>query len=371
MILGIDAREIQNGITTGIGRALDVFLDYFAEADDENRCVLFSGVPLCKDYGLRVKSIVKKERFTFFWDQVTLSRLIKKQKIDLFFSPYYKIPLFCMRPCISTVFDLMYLYYDSIQPGKTSVLARFYYETIAKRMAHRSAAIYTCSHFTKSQIIKTYAVSPDKIKVIPLGIGKQFTPETDMIKIQEIKNRYHISSGYILYTGNAKPHKNLKTLLAAFKKIKALFPSLELVLAGPVPEQINGIVNNEENSSVICTGKVLENDLPALYSGASVFVMASLYEGFGYPPLEALACGTPVVCSNVSSLPEVVGDAGLLVDPSDAQQMAESVIRVLQSSALAESMIKAGLVRAKEFGAEKTTGRLYELIKECFFTHSF
>jgi glycosyltransferase involved in cell wall biosynthesis len=368
MKIGIDAREIQDGITTGMGRALAVFLDYFSALNDRNMCILFSGNPVpegCFSPSPRIRNIVRKENNMWLWDQFVLYGLIKNTRIDLFYSPYYKLPLLCPCPAVNAIFDLMYVYCE-LYKKELDLLSLLYLKTFGRLMAHKTGAIFTCSEYSKTEIIKFHGVKPEKITVIYLGLDEIYTPVRDPERIAETKKNYSIDSDFILYTGNFKPHKNVETLIRAFEKVLKIFPDITLVLAGaPIvsAEKIEKCIQSSPaSSSIIVTGKIPIEDQVVLYSSAVVFVMPSLYEGFGYPPLEAMACGTPVVSSVETSLKEIVGDAGVPVDPRNPQQIAEKVMAILQSPDLAMSLRKKGIERAKQFTRERYARSLYKLL---------
>ncbi|MBN1127975.1 MAG: glycosyltransferase family 4 protein [Chitinispirillaceae bacterium] len=367
MRIGIDAREIEAGVRTGIGRALDVFLDYFGEREDDNTAILFSTCPVPRPDSPRIRNIVTPATITPLWDQVTLPGLIRKEKIDLFYSTYYKIP-FCARcPCVSTIYDLMYLTFPPYRKG--SLLSMLFFTTIGRLFVWRTARIMTSSAFSKKEILSFYRTDPEIVSVIPPGLPSFFHPAAPD-SVERVKKAAGIDGEYILYTGNFKPHKNVGTLVRAFAAVHRRFPALSLVLAGahdrhfaPVAREIN---DHGLNKCVITPGAIEETDLPALYSGARLFVMPSLFEGFGYPPLEAMACGTPVVCSNAASLPEVIGDAALIIDTREPGPMSEAMGRVLASRELARSLSEKGVVHVRPFLGERYAEALYSaLITTC------
>jgi glycosyltransferase involved in cell wall biosynthesis len=361
MIIGIDAREIQNGVNTGIGRALSVFLDYFKGLDDQNRVVLFSAIPLRIEFGNRVDSVVRPESNTFLWDQVILVGLIKRHHVDLFYSPYYKIPVFCSCQVVSAIFDLIYLYYKPYK-ARMSIGQRLYYRVISTIMALRANAIVTCSEFSKKDVLKYYRVGKKKVHVVLLGLDEKYRQVTDMLRIKNVREKYAIPDEFILYTGNFKLHKNVEAILRAYTLLKNDFGSLALVLAGSKDRFYERLAPLIDDKRIISTGAISLDDQIALYSGAKLFVFASLYEGFGFPPLEAMACGTPVICSNHGSLPEVVGDAGMLVDGNDSAFLAAKIKEVLKSNELQKRMSLAGLKRAKEFTQKRYSRELYKLL---------
>lgn len=368
MLIGIDAREIQDGIFTGIGRALSVFLEYFSRQNDNNTCILFSSKPIpkeCVGFSSRIHAIVKKEKYMWLWDQTTLLHLIKKNKIDLFYSPYYKIPVLCPCPCVSAIFDLMYVYCEYYK-RELSFLSLLYLKTFGWLMAHRADAIFTCSEYSKSEIIRFYGVKPGKIEVIYLGLDDIYKSVCDPDQIKTTKKKFNIDSDFILYTGNFKPHKNVETLIYAFDIVVKEFPDIKLVLSGAQKRHakiIEELISSCQcKNNIIITGDIPIQDQVILYSAAKVFVMPSLYEGFGYPPLEAMACGTPVISSILTSLSEIVGDAGIRVDTRNQKQIAEKIIEVLKSPELASCLAKRGLEWSQQFTSTKYAKQLYELL---------
>ncbi len=368
MIIGIDAREIQDGITTGMGRALSVFLDYFSTLNDCNSCILFSSKPVpenCYSPSSRIRTMIKKENCMWLWDQFVLRRLITENNIDLFYSPYYKIPLFCPIPTVSAIFDLMYVYCEQYKK-KLSLLSLIYLKTFGRLMAHQANIIFTCSEYSKTEIIRFHGINPEKIKVIYLGLDNLYTPVCDQGRIAVTKEKYSINGDFILYTGNFKPHKNIESLICAFEIVSEIKSNIKLVLAGAQivsAEKIEKqIQSSSAKTSIIVTGRIPLEDQITLYSSAKVFVMPSFYEGFGYPPLEAMACGVPVVSSVETSLGEIVGTAGIAIDPKNPQQIAEKILAVLKSPDLAVSLIKKGKKRAEQFTQEKYARLLYELL---------
>ena len=367
MRLGIDAREIQEGVYTGIGRALVNFLEYLSTQDNSDTCVLFSSKIIPIDFGPKVIHVVMPESQTFLWDQWTLPQAIKKSGVDLFYSPYYKIPLLKPCPTVSAILDLMYLtykpYYQVMSP-----VAKLYYATFGRWYAHRADWILTCSQYSKQEIKQTCGVDEGKIKVIALSVAPIYFSAYDEGKIKAIKQKFNINGRYLLYMGNFKTHKNIALLIQAYARIAKEFSDVNLVLAGPLEhtylQLVKTIEDHQLKNRVIFTGKIMESDEPQyLYQGAEVFVMPSLYEGFGIPPLEAMACGVPVVASQETSLPQIVGEAGVLVDAKDASQMAEAIKSIFENAQLKQELKIKGLQRAQIFESRKVAQEMADFFK--------
>jgi len=357
MRLGIDAREIQNGVYTGIGRALVNFLWYFSELNNEDTCVLFSSQKIPIDFSPRIKNIVLSEHITLIWDQWQLPQALKKEKVDVFYSPYYKVPL--MKPCImvSAILDLMYLTFEPYYK-KMSWFTKVYYAIFGRAYAWRSDKILTCSEYSGHDIQRVYGVEKKKIEIIPLSVGDIYRPDTGLSMIE---------GRYILYVGNFKEHKNVGNLIEAYAALALEFPDLKLVLAGPkehtYPKLVELVNRHGLAHRVVFPGKISEKDRPQiLYSQAEVFVMLSLYEGFGLPPLEAMACGVPVVVSNRTSIPEVVKDAGLLLDPNDIAAVSDAIKKIITSESLKKEMVIKGLCYSKEYDSRRISAQMYDFL---------
>lgn len=226
----------------------------------------------------------------------------------------------------------------------------------------RADAVITDSYNSKQDIVRYYGVVDKKVRVIHLGVDETYRPVSEKGRFVE-----GIKGPYILNVGTLEPRKNLITLLKAFKLAKAAGIPHKLVIAGlkgwgdtKIEREIKGI-----ESDIVLAGYLPQEELPGLYSFADLFIYPSLYEGFGLPPLEAMACGTPVITSNVSSLPEVVGDAAITVDPRDEKRLSEMILKVLADRELRESLKRKGLERARLFSWEKTakeTLKVYESV---------
>ena len=253
-----------------------------------------------------------------------------------------------------TIHDLGYLHF----PRAHRLLDRLYLDLSTRFNARAAAHIIADSQATKRDLVERYGVEPSKISVIYPGYDEEaFQPVREREAIEAVKARYGIAGDYILFVGTIQPRKNLVRLMEAFSLLKRQAADLQLVIAGKKGWLYEAIFRRVEElgleGQVVFTGYVAEEGLPALFSGARLFVFPSLYEGFGLPVLEAMACGTPVVCSNASSLPEVAGDAALLFDPLDVEGMAAAMGRVLGDERLRAELIERGLQRARGFSWEK------------------
>ena len=364
MKIGVDAREIQDGVTTGIGRSLANFIHYFGLNEKRHELILFSEKKPPFKLNNNISGAVLSKISAPFWDQWKLPKAIADYQIDLFYSPYYKIPLLTKTPIVSQILDLMFL---SFEPYRKNIRfhRKLYYPSFGKMFAHKSVNIITDSEHAKKDIVKIWKIIPEKITVIPLGLAKRYRPITDPTLLNKVKIKFQLPDRFVLYLGNFLPHKNVVSLVKAFKAIQNRFDDVHLVLAGPLDsssKKIQRLVSSEGlEDRISFTDTIREDDYPeALLSLAEVFVFPTLYEGFGLPPLEAMACGTPVVVSNRTSVPEVVGDAGLLVNPTNMVEIGHAIAGLLENSEKRTQYSQKGLNRAKNFREKDTAGKLYE-----------
>ncbi len=242
-------------------------------------------------------------------------RILKKAKIDLFFSPHFNIPYFCPVPCIVTIHDLILHRY----PNNAPLIKRFFYVVLMKRSLQQSVRIITVSEFVRTEIDEVYHHQySQKITVIPEAVSETFSHQSEAVQKKAFK-RFGISSPYFLYVGNAKEHKNVQMLLNAFEKAALQDTELVLVMSG---KEVRSL---KVPTKVIVLSDVQDHELQALYSGAVCFVTASLYEGFGLPILEAEACHCPVIATRSSAMPEVGSDAVYFCEPT-----VEAFVQALQ-----------------------------------------
>jgi glycosyltransferase involved in cell wall biosynthesis len=230
-----------------------------------------------------------------------------------------------------------------------------------------SQAVIVDSEFTKKDILSTFQVKPDKIRVIPLGVGEQYRQLRDNGSVAGFRDRFGLDRQYVLYVGNIKPHKGIETLLEAFRQIHKS-NGVDLVLAGGSIQddrRLGGMAKEFGISERIKElGRLSDDDLVAAYNGAEVLVMPSRYEGFGLPALEAMSCGVPVLVSNAASLPEIVGDAAVVFRVGDSRELADGLVRVLNEPSTRRKMIQKGLHWAKQFTWRQTAAMTLETYEQ-------
>ncbi len=297
------------------------------------------------------------------WEVPQLLRLLHA---DLYHSAYVVMPYAPRVPTVLTVYDLIPLLYPEQSSGRARLLARWA-NVLALRTARRVLAI---SEATRTDYIRHLDAKPKKIITVPLAADPTFAPIADPRRLAALAEKYALPETYVLYFGSNKPHKNLARLVEAWHITdrQRQVAGCKLVIAGVwdrrYPEAQRRVEALRLHDRVVFLGPVTEADLPALYSRAKLFVFPSLYEGFGLPVLEAMACGTPVVCSEVSSLPEVAGDAALLVNPLNVDALAEAISRVCTDRPLADELRRRGLAQASRFAWEQTAHRTLAIYRQ-------
>ncbi len=277
-----------------------------------------------------------------------------KEDFDLYYTPNYTAPVLLKRPIIFTIHDLIHLLFSE----GYSFFHRLYYNLIIKNLCDKSLKIVTVSESSKRDIVRFFNLPDDKIIVNYNGVDEKFSPGERDSALRYVRERFGITERFLLWVGNPKPHKNLDNTLKAFEILKRNFNSIKLVLVGA---EIKG---NRKNEDIIVANVSSDNELVALYRSAEVLLAPSLYEGFCLPVLEALACGCPVVTSNVSSLPEVVGDAGIMVNPGSADEIAGAVLRILNDRSLRQVLVNKGIDRAKRFKWRDSAKNLLRIFQE-------
>lgn len=313
--------------------------------------------------GSNVESISPRQPFTgalgHAWEQIVLPRLVKDR---LLWSPSNTGPL-AISFQVVTIHDLSPLD-DPRWHGR-----RFgaWYRWLLPRLTHTARRLITPSLFTRERLVERLQVPPDKIAVIPLGVDKRFRPRPSEEVERVVRNLALPSRTYVLVVGSLEPRKNLRRLLLSWDLAHRSLPGdLWLVVTGGRGSK--GVFRSQDLHSVPprvhLTGYVADHHLPALYSGATAFVYPSLYEGFGLPILEAMAAGTPVLTSNRTSLPEVVGDSGLLVDPENVDDLAASLRGLIEDAGLREGLREKGLRRAAAFTWERAAAETWNVLEE-------
>jgi glycosyltransferase involved in cell wall biosynthesis len=280
-------------------------------------------------------------------------------RLDIFHSPDFVLPPVARATKVLTIHDLSFLRV----PECADPRLRWYLGQVVPRSVRRADYLLADSESTRRDLIELLGVPPERAQVIYGGVDPTFAPVEDKAALQAIRERYALGRPFILAVGTLEPRKNYPNLIRAFAQARerAHLPHVLLIVGkkGWVYEPIFAAVEELGLQDVVLfPGFVPDAELPALYSAADLLATPSFYEGFGLPPLEAMACGTPVVVADVSSLPEVVGDAGLRVDPHNVDALAEAILSLIQDSALRRSLRATGFVQARKFTWDKAAREL-------------
>jgi glycosyltransferase involved in cell wall biosynthesis len=297
---------------------------------------------------------------------LTLSAELRKHPVDVL-HVQFTAPPFCPCPVVVSIHDLSFEHL----PETFNRRSRTQLRLTVRHSARRAARILSLSEHTRRDIIETYGINEDHIDAIPLAAPEHFAPVQDNDEIQRVRHNYGIDGDYILSVGSIQPRKNLARLIRAYASLRGEVTAKKLpklVLAGKCAwlydETLRALDESGAKEAVVLTGYVPESDLPALYSGAVCFVYPSYFEGFGLPPLEAMKCGAPVIVGNRTSLPEVVGDAALLVDPFDVAAIGAAIKRLIEDPELRTELSIKGQERANAFNWRETARRTLAVYKQ-------
>ena len=366
MRIAIDARKLRD---YGIGTYVRNLLRHLARIDTTTEYVL-----LCRPHdadlpaklGDNFRGVTERAQPYTIREQLTVPLDLRREGVHLFHAPHYVLPP--LTPCKSvvTIHDCIHLRFPQYLPNR---LAYAYARSSLWIATHRATRVLTVSEASKRDILRYFRVPEEKIDVIYNAIDEQFEHRAANDEIQRVRERYQLYDPFVLYAGNIKPHKNLERLIEAFHTLrKNGFEHVKLLIIGDEISKYatlrRAVHRYKLHHHVRFLGFVSDKTLACLYRLAGVFVFPSLYEGFGLPPLEAMASGTPVITSNVSSLPEVVGDAALLIDPYEPDAIYEAMRRVLTEPELAASLRARGLERVRQFSWERSIRRVHQIYHE-------
>ena len=359
MRVAIDARKLHD---FGIGTYIRNLLKQLARLDPNTEYVLLTradDLAVAAQLGPNFRSVLEPSPNYSIQEQLHVPWVLLREKPDVFHAPHYILPTGVRAKSVVTIHDCIHLMFPQYLPNR---IAKTYARMAMWSAARRSHCILTVSQASKRDILHFFAVPPEKIEVIYNAIDDGFWVEPNEEAVARVRERYQLDQRFVLYVGNIKPHKNLVRLIEAFAALRhGEFEDLKLLIIGDeiskLPALRRAVHSLKLHKHVRFLGYQPDDTLAILYRLASLFVFPSLYEGFGLPPLEAMASGTPVVTSNVSSLPEVTGDAAVLVDPHDVASIEHGMRRVLTDQTLAAEMRRRGLIRAREFSWERSVAR--------------
>jgi glycosyltransferase involved in cell wall biosynthesis len=374
MRIMIDARMGHTRV--GMGVYVRGLLRSLSKIDKENEyfVILNKGkkdnfIPLQDNFhkiytGVTYSNYLKRD----LWEQIYLPILLNRYNIDVYHGPNYILPLFSNKKMILTIYDttISFSNYGWYKP-----VSRYRVQKLLSLSAKKADKIITGSEHSKKDIISILGIPEEKIKVIYIGVDEEYKVIKDQSKLNLVKAKYGLNKKFILHVGSLNPRKNISRLIEAYNKLPLeLSKEYQLVLVGGKGWRSNEIFAKIEklglNDKVLFTGFVEDDDLHLLMNAASLLVFPSLYEGFGIPPLEAMACGIPVVASNTSSIPEVVGDAALLFDPYNVEEMSVAIYKALTDEQLRNDLVKRGFERVKYFSWKKTAQETLAVYNEIY-----
>ena len=375
MIIGVDGNEANTEKRVGVGQYSLALLGFWQKwANKENQFWVYLHGPANKKVLPPPCPYFSYLSFgpQRFWTQFALPAKLyfQKEKPSVFFSPAHYSPRFSPIPTVLTIHDLAFFYY----PKEFKTRDLWQLKRWTAYSVKKAQKIIAVSQNSKNDLIRFYGLPEEKISVVYNGYDRErFSPKKNKREIGRVRKKYQTGADYLLYVGTLQPRKNIISLIKAFPFIlnqdQRRRKTLKLVVAGKkgwLYENLFSAVRELKlTEKVIFTDFVPDEDLPYLLSGAKLFVLPSLYEGFGLTALEAMACGAPVLVSKNSSLPEVVGEAGLyLENPEDLQEISQKVGQILDNRDLAASLAKKGLEQAQKFSWEKCARQTLDLIQK-------
>lgn len=379
--IGIDAR-FYGPVGKGLGRYTQEIVDGLIKLDQENQYIIFLSPENFAQFKLpneRISKVLIKARWYSLAEQIVLPFLIWQKKIDLMFFPHFNVPAFCPTRFLVTIHDLILTKFPTQHASTLNyffyTLKNWGYKLIIWLAIKRSQAILTVSEFTCSDILTQFKVKSEKVKVIYEGVANLNLVNLKILSSDVVLKKYNIQKPFLLYVGNVYPHKNLEKFIDSFSRLisQKEYQNLKLVLVGKHDYFYNRLKNfafekqlyseNNKNNKVIFTGFVPDNELNILFQEALTYVFPSLYEGFGLPPLEAMAQGCPVISSNQASMPEILGEAAFYFNPSSLEETQKSVIEIIKNENLRHLLIQKGREQVKKYSWDRCANETFEIIK--------
>lgn len=356
MHIGIDARMYgtQNG---GIGRYIEQLIKYLSRLDNENQYTVFVKPESAHLLLPENWNVVRAPIHWYTWkEQTQMLKILNNHPTDLMHFPHWNVPLMYNKPFVVTIHDLILFHFPSKKASTLSplkyLIKQYAYKKVINHAAKKSKHILTVSNFSKQDIVNTLQIDPNKITVTPLGITQNNAIPNKTMKSNETPNT--TSRPYVLYVGVQYPHKNLEFLINLFQDSK--LSQYDLIIAGPrgpFSKKLKDFIETKGHIKII--HDLSDSELNALYTHASAFVFPSHYEGFGLPPLEAMAHGVPVVASNKTAMIETLKGAALLCDPLDSNQWIESLEIILKDKTARARFVAQGKARSQQYSWERCT----------------
>ncbi|MFC1656884.1 glycosyltransferase family 4 protein [Patescibacteria group bacterium] len=370
MRIGIDAR-FYNKQTRGISRVIREFLTHLINMDKKNTYVVFLLQGDVKNFEHKAKNIeifVSRSKYYSLEEHFIFPKEIKQAKVQFMHFLNFNAPYNCPVPYIVTIHDLTLFFY----PGrkKKSIIHKLVYKTVMGRAVRKAKFVHAITNHTKQDIMQIFHIPKDKIKVIYEGVNDNFRPIKSQKLIQKVLDKYAVKKPYFIYHGAWRKHKNIVNLIKAFDKFSILNKSqnFKLVIAGKIdleypeiPEVVKDL--NIEDRVIFLDKFISDKELASLFSACTSYVFPSLYEGFGLTPLEAMSCGAPVLSSDASCMPEVLGEAAYYFDPNNIEDITTAMNRIATNSRLQNDFSLRSLKQIKHYSWQSMTSGILELYK--------
>lgn len=355
--IGIDIRKLKD---FGIGTHIHNLLSGLAAEDKDNDYVLFHRPG--EDITALPASMEKVEEPSGLYslrEPFSLGKSVRRARLDLLHCPHYVTPFRPGCRLVVTIHDIIHLLFPEYLPGRA---ARLYAAYFLKRAARKADVIFTVSESSRRDILKHLPAREEQVLTVHNAVDPVFSRPVEAERLKAVKDKYHLFAPYVLYVGNDKAHKNLATAVEAFRQFSGMSGfGWNFVLAGGTFKDptigaaiLRQVEESQLSDSVSFLGFIPGEDLAAVYTGAEIFIFPSLYEGFGLPPLEAMAAGVPVVASNRPAMPEVLGDAAVLADPTDPTRLGTAMLRLANEPELRKELIRKGKQQAAKYTWSKT-----------------
>jgi glycosyltransferase involved in cell wall biosynthesis len=370
MRIGIDATALPPQ-PVGAGNYIIQLIRALAKADINAQLVIFAQKKSPALIDLPVESsiewrIVKdmSPGSRMIWEQSRLPALVNNTNLDLLHSLHYTRPLRLSCASVVTFHDMTFFLFPQLHTRAR----RLFFPTVMRTSARQADAIITVSESTRQDAIRLLSIDPGKVFTTQLGVDPTFRPINDIGEMDDVAAKYDLHENFILYLGTIEPRKNLPVLIRAFRQLVDSGSKHKLVLVGKygwMYKEVLDLVDDLDLENMVrFTGYIPQEELPLVYNLASLFVYPTKYEGFGLPALEAMACGVPVITTKIASLPEIVGDAGILIPSNNIEELFNAMSRVLEDQALREKLTSDGQLRAKKFSWERTAQLTWQVYQQ-------
>lgn len=380
--IGIDARFYGPLLSKGLGRYVQEIVDNVIALDQENEYVIFLNKENYSEFitdNPRVRKVAVNIKWYTALEQILFPLIIVKERLDLMHFPHFNVPVFTPGRFVVTIHDLILTKFPTVRASTLSpvfyYIKNFLYRLVIKIAVMRASKVIAVSEFTKKDVVEQFKISPAKVQVTLEGVA-DLASNKDRHPIPKSDDKetllgYNIRGDFILYVGNAYPHKNLDFLIEVFSKMLENKPDFRLVLVGKEDyfykhlkesaRKRNLWKEGDDKSPIVFPGYVPDSELKVLYGNAQAYVFPSLYEGFGLPPLEAMSMGCPVISSDQSSLPEILGEAALYFNPRDQEDVLKKIETIIKNDNLRNKLVERGYKQIKKYNWQEAASKTLKI----------